>query len=65
MSKKRTFKFEIKKSKNKRKTFIKVTAGNGEPFLSGQLQVSPKSAKDSILSMIEAIKEGRYEITTP
>lgn len=62
MAKKRAFKFEVKASKNKKKSYIKITAGNGEPFLSGQLQVSPSTAKESLGSMIESIQDGRYVI---
>lgn len=63
MSKKRTWHFEIKKSKNKAKSYLKVIAGNGEPFLAGQMLKSGRSGLKALMSMIEAIKEGRYRVT--
>lgn len=63
MAKKKTWHFDIKKSKNKSKFYIKITAGNGEPFLAGQMLKGNKSAVRSVLSMIEAVVAGRYRIT--
>lgn len=63
MSKKRSWHFQIKKSKNKSKAYLKILAGNGEPFLAGQMLKSKRSGLKALQSMIEAIKEGRYVIT--
>lgn len=64
MAKKRTWNFEIKPSKNKAKVYLKIIAGNGEPFLTGQMLKSKRSGHKALMSMIEAIIAGRYKITS-
>lgn len=62
MAKKKTWKFKIKKSKKTGKNFIGIIAGNGEPFLNGQLLKQKGSTIRALNSMIDAIKEDRFRI---